>query len=74
MQTLLSIIIALSSIIVIATVAVTESEQAGLGTMSGEESVWGEHRGSSKKELQNRVIMISSIVFIVALLVLAKLG
>lgn len=73
MQTLLSIIIAIAALVVIGTVAITESEQVGLGTMSGEESVWGEHRGTSKKELQNRVIVISSIVFIVALLVLAKL-
>ena len=72
METILSIIIALSAIVMIVTVALTESKQAGLGVMSGEEySLWGEHRGTSTKEIQNRIIIISSVVFIIALLILA---
>lgn len=74
METLLSIIIALASIVMIVTVAVTESDQAGLGTISGDEtSMWGEHRGSSKKEMQNKVIKIASIIFGVALIILAAI-
>ena len=74
METLLSIIIALASIVMIVTVAVTESDQAGLGTISGDEtSMWGEHRGSSKKEMQNKVIEIASIIFGVALIILAAI-
>lgn len=74
MQTVLSVIIALASIVMIYTVAVTESEQAGLGTLSGDEtSLWGEHTGSSKKELQNKVIKIASIIFGVALIALSAI-
>ncbi|WP_138159814.1 preprotein translocase subunit SecG [Peptoniphilus catoniae] len=72
MKTILSVIIALSAIVMIVTVALTESKQAGLGTLSGEESsLWGEHRGTSKKEMQDRIVMVSSIVFVVAVLMLA---
>ncbi|MDO5040726.1 MAG: preprotein translocase subunit SecG [Peptoniphilus sp.] len=72
METILSVIIALSAIIMIITVALTESKQAGLGMLSGEESsLWGEHRGTSEKEIKNRIIIISSVVFVVALLILA---
>ncbi len=72
LKTILSVIIALSAIVMIVTVALTESKQAGLGTLSGEESsLWGEHRGTSKKEMQDRIVMVSSIVFVVAVLMLA---
>ncbi|MFR4554444.1 preprotein translocase subunit SecG [Peptoniphilus sp.] len=74
MQTLLSIIIIIASIIVITVVAQMESEQAGLGTLQGEEtSMWGSHKGSSKKEIQNKVVIGSSIVFALALIVLAAI-
>lgn len=74
METLLSVIIAVASIVIIVIVAAMESEQAGLGTLSGDEtSMWGEHRGTSKKEMQNKIIKISSIVFGVALVILAAI-
>lgn len=74
MQTLLSIIIIIASIIVITVVAQMESEQAGLGTLQGEEtSTWGNYKGSSKKDIQNRIVIGSSIVFAIALIVLAAL-
>lgn len=74
MQTILSIIIIIASIIVITVVAQMESEQAGLGTLQGEEtSLWGAHKGSSKKDIQNRIVMVSSIVFAIALIVLAAI-
>lgn len=74
MKTILSIIIALSAIVMIVTVVLTESKQAGLGVMSGEEySLWGEHRGTSAKEIKNRIIIISSVVFVIALLILAAI-
>lgn len=51
-----------------------ESEQAGLGTLQGEETaMWGSHKGSSKKDIQNRVVIGSSIVFALALIVLAAI-
>ena len=59
LQTLLSIIIIISSIIIIAVVAQMESDQAGLGTLQGEETtMWGSHKGSSKKDIQNKIVMI----------------
>lgn len=74
MQTLLSIIIIIASIIVIAIVAQMESEQAGLGTLQGEEtSSWGNYKGSSKKDIQNRIVIATSIVFALALIVLAAI-
>lgn len=73
MQTFLSIVIIIASIILIAVVAQMESEQAGLGTIQGSEdsSLWGAHRGSSKKDIQNRIVIVTSIVFAVALIILA---
>lgn len=71
MQTVLSIIILLVSIVITITVASMESEQAGLGTLDGSvDSLWGEHTGQSKKEKLNKIVTYSSIVFIVSLLVL----
>lgn len=74
METLLSIVIALSALVMIVIVSITESDQAGLGTLSGEEtSAWGEHRGSSKKDLENRIMKIASVIFVVALIALAAI-
>ena len=74
MQTLLSIIIIVASIIIITVVAQMESDQAGLGTLQGEEtSMWGSHKGSSKKDIQNRIVIGSSIVFALALIILAAI-
>lgn len=74
MQTLLSIVIIVASIIVITVVAQMESDQAGLGTLQGEEtSMWGSHKGSSKKDIQNKIVIISSIVFALALIILATI-
>ena len=74
MQTLLSIVIIVASIIVITVVAQMESDQAGIGTLQGEEtSMWGSHKGSSKKDIQNKIVIISSIVFALALIILAAI-
>ena len=51
-----------------------ESDQAGLWTLQGEETtMWGSHKGSSKKDIQNKIVMISSIVFALALIILAAI-
>lgn len=73
MKTLLSIIIIIAGIIVTLIIAQMETEQAGLGTLQGasDTSLWGQHKGSSKKDIQNRIVIVSSIVFALALLVLA---
>ncbi|WBW50787.1 preprotein translocase subunit SecG [Peptoniphilus equinus] len=70
----LSIIIAVSALVVIGTVVVTESSQAGLGTLQGQQdSMWGEHRGTSKKDIENRIIMIASAVFLVSVIAIAAI-
>lgn len=76
MKTLLSIIIIIAGIIVTLIIAQMETEQAGLGTLQGasDTSLWGQHKGSSKKEIQNKIVIVSSIVFAVVLLVLAALS
>ena len=76
MKTLLSIIIIIAGIIVTLIIAQMETEQAGLGTLQGasDTSLWGQHKGSSKKELQNKIVIVSSIIFAVVLLVLAALS
>ncbi|WP_071025919.1 preprotein translocase subunit SecG [Peptoniphilus raoultii] len=73
MKTLLSLIIIVSGLIVTFVIAQMETEQAGLGTLQGasDTSLWGQHKGSSKKDIQNRIVIVSSIVFALALLVLA---
>ena len=74
MQTLLSVIIIIASVVIIAIVVQMESEQAGLGTLQGEETaMWGSHKGSSKKDIQNRIVMITSIVFAIALIILVAI-
>ena len=74
LQTLLSVIIIIASVVIIAIVAQMESEQAGLGTLQGEETaMWGSHKGSSKKDIQNRIVMITSIVFAIALIILVAI-
>ncbi|EFA89648.1 MULTISPECIES: preprotein translocase subunit SecG [Peptoniphilus] len=76
MKTLLSIIIIIAGIIVTLIIAQMETEQAGLGTLQGasDTSLWGQHKGSSKKEIQNKIVIVSSIIFAVVLLVLAALS
>lgn len=76
MKTLLSIIIIIAGIIVTIIIAQMETEQAGLGTLQGasDTSLWGQHKGSSKKEIQNKIVIVSSIIFAVVLLVLAALS
>lgn len=76
MKTLLSIIIIIAGIIVTLIIAQMETEQAGLGTLQGASatSLWGQHKGSSKKEIQNKIVIVSSIIFAVVLLVLAALS
>ncbi|MDY2986685.1 MAG: preprotein translocase subunit SecG [Peptoniphilus sp.] len=74
MELFLTVIIAISSLVLIGTVVVTESAQAGLGTLQGEQSnLWGEHRGTSKKEIENRIITVSSIIFLVSVIALSAI-
>lgn len=73
MTTALSIIVLITSLVLIAAVGMMESEQQGLGTIDGTESLWGAHKGSGKKEMLNKTIIVTSIIFAVALIVMAAL-
>lgn len=75
MSTFLSLVILVTSVIVTVVVMQIESEQAGLGTLEGstDTSLWGSHKGSSKKDIQNKIVIVTSIVFAIALLALAFL-
>lgn len=73
MTTALSIIVLITSIVLIVSVGMMESEQQGLGTIDGTESLWGAHKGSGKKEMLNKTIIVTSIIFAVALIVMAAL-
>ena len=73
MTTALSIIVLITSLVLIVSVGMMESEQQGLGTIDGTESLWGAHKGSGKKEMLNKTIIVTSIIFAVALIVMAAL-
>lgn len=74
MELILTVIIAISAIVLIGTVVVTESAQAGLGTLQGEQSdLWGEHRGTSKKEIENRIITVASVVFLISVIAISAI-
>ena len=73
MTTALSIIVLITSLVLIVAVGMMESEQQGLGTIDGTESLWGAHKGSGKKEMLNKTIIVTSITFAVALIVMAAL-
>lgn len=73
MTTALSIIVLITSLVLIVAVGMMESEQQGLGTIDGTESLWGAHKGSGKKEMLNKTIIVTSIIFVVALIVMAAL-
>lgn len=73
MTTALSVIVLITSLVLIVAVGMMESEQQGLGTIDGTESLWGAHKGSGKKEMLNKTIIVASIIFAVALIVMAAL-
>ncbi|MCD1147386.1 preprotein translocase subunit SecG [Peptoniphilus sp. KCTC 25270] len=76
-MTILSILLAISSIVVIVSVVMQESEQVGLGTIDGNVgggSDWGANRGTSRKEMLKKVTMVSSIVFVVVALAIAAIS
>lgn len=74
MSTILSILVVISSVVIIGAVMTMESEQAGLGTLDASEAaLWGQNRGSGKKEVLNRVAIVSTVVFIIALIAMAAI-
>ena len=68
MQTLFSATLLISALGLIISVLLQESDEGGLGAISGNssESLWGKNRSSSKD-----ATIISAVVFVVSTLVLA---
>lgn len=72
MQTILSIILLVVSLVIITAVVMMESKQQGLGVIDGGANLFGQS-SMSKDRLLNRVIIVAAIVFIVAALVMAAM-
>lgn len=74
MRTFLSVIIAISCLVVIVSVMMQESKQAGLGTLDGSvESSWGSYTGTSRKQMLEKVTLVSSIIMMVSLIAIAAI-
>ena len=74
MRTFLSVIIAISCLVVIVPVMMQESKQAGLGTLDGSaESSWGSYTGTSRKQMLEKVTLVSSIIMMVSLIAIAAI-
>lgn len=73
MQTLFSATLLISALGLIISVLLQESDEGGLGAISGNssESLWGKNRSSSKDAILQRSTIISAVVFVVSTLVLA---
>lgn len=76
MSTFVSVILAISSLVLIISVVMQESSQVGLGTMDGSVggSDWGANRGSSKKDILKRITMVSSAVFLISAIILMTIS
>lgn len=75
MRTFLSVIIAISCIMVIVSVVLQESKQAGLGTLDGsvESANWGSHSGTSRKQMLEKTTLIASIVMMISIIAVAAI-
>lgn len=74
MRTVLSVIVAISCLVVIVAVMLQESKQAGLGTLDGSgDSSWGSHTGTSRKQMLEKTTLIASIVMMVSIIAVAAL-
>jgi preprotein translocase subunit SecG len=68
-----SILILISSVSLIVSVLLQESNGEGLGTIGGNspESLWGKNRGTSKQAMLQKVTVVSAIIFIISAVALA---
>ncbi|MDO5037257.1 MAG: preprotein translocase subunit SecG [Tissierellia bacterium] len=73
MSTLLSVILAIASIVIIISVVMQEPDTSGLGALDGSsnEASWGASRGASQDDVLKRLTIIGAIVFFIAAIVLA---
>ncbi len=70
MQTFLSVVLLLASLVIIAAVIMMESKQQGLGVIDGGANLFGQS-SMTKDRMINRVIIGAAIVFVLAALVMA---
>lgn len=70
MQTFLSVVLLLVSIVIISAVVIMESKQQGLGVIDGGANLFGQS-SMSKDRVINRVIIVAACIFLVAALVMA---
>lgn len=73
LQTALSVILLLVSIVIIVAVVLMESKQQGLGVIDGGANLFGQS-SMSKDRMINRVLIVSAIVFLVAALLMAVIS
>ncbi len=71
MKTIFSVILVIASIIIIIAVMTQESKSEGIAALTGETNVEGHGRRLTKDNYINRVVIVSSIVFLVSALALA---
>lgn len=68
-----SILVLASSLSLIVSVVLQESNEGGLGTLAGDSSasLWGKTRGKSREDVLKRITVISSVIFLISTLFLA---
>ena len=63
-----------SSIALIASVAMQDGAEQGMGAISGEAApIWGQAKGQSKNDVLKRITIIAAVVFIVSHLALVAI-
>lgn len=75
MTTLFSILVLISSIALIVSVALQESKEEGFGAITGDSSasLWGKTRGKSREDVLKRITVASSVIFFIStILLMAK--
>ncbi|WP_425448548.1 preprotein translocase subunit SecG [Dethiothermospora halolimnae] len=75
MNTLFTIFIIISSLVLIASILLQSGKSAGLsGSIAGgAESIWGKNKGRSYEGILSKVTAVCAILFVLSALVLAAL-
>lgn len=71
MKTVFSVILVLSSIVIIFAVMSQETKSEGMAALTGETNVGGHGGRLTKDNYINRVVVVSSVIFLVSALALA---
>ncbi|NLM05296.1 MAG: preprotein translocase subunit SecG [Tissierellia bacterium] len=68
MTTLMSIIILLSSLSIIISVAMQDGQERGNATFIPSEPIWGPNQGRGKEFTLKRITVVSTVIFMVSTL------